>query len=50
MFSYANNRFVTPWITVFDISGNQLDVLDITFSYMGNDIVDMKYDTKCIFY
>lgn len=48
-FAYANNRFITPWIKVFDPQGNQLDVLEITFSYMGNDIIDMKYKTKYIY-
>jgi len=44
-FSFADNNFITPWMTVWD--GEQrrlLNSIEFIFIYSGNEIKEVKYD------
>ena len=46
-FSFSDQRFATPWITVSDGTGKFLDSLEFKFVYRGNDIVSFSWNAIC---
>eukprot|EP00824_Muranothrix_gubernata_P015238 TRINITY_DN3163_c0_g1_i1.p1 TRINITY_DN3163_c0_g1~~TRINITY_DN3163_c0_g1_i1.p1 ORF type:complete len:303 (+),score=49.42 TRINITY_DN3163_c0_g1_i1:74-982(+) len=42
-FSFASDRFVTPWLTVVDSTGRSLNFIQFTFFYSGNELKDVKW-------
>eukprot|EP00276_Gloeochaete_wittrockiana_P012447 CAMPEP_0184373620 /NCGR_PEP_ID=MMETSP1089-20130417/164596_1 /TAXON_ID=38269 ORGANISM="Gloeochaete wittrockiana, Strain SAG46.84" /NCGR_SAMPLE_ID=MMETSP1089 /ASSEMBLY_ACC=CAM_ASM_000445 /LENGTH=255 /DNA_ID=CAMNT_0026716591 /DNA_START=207 /DNA_END=974 /DNA_ORIENTATION=- len=47
--SVANERFVTPWVTVVDKDGKHfLFNIQFTFVYSGDDLYDMKWTTHYV--
>lgn len=46
MFSFADDRFATPWITLWDGEGAFAEELTITFVYSGNDVRRIRWESK----
>jgi len=45
-FSIADDRFLTPWLTVMDGTGNYLNVIEFTFIYSGNYLKQVKWNLE----
>lgn len=46
MLSFADDRFVTPWITLWDGEGGFVEEMTVTFVYSGNDIRRIRWEPK----
>jgi hypothetical protein len=47
MFSFANDQYSTPWITVSDGHGKVLNAIVFTFTYAGDRVVGMRWRADC---
>lgn len=47
MFSFANDQYSTPWITVSDGRGKVLNAVVFTFTYAGDRVVGMRWRADC---
>ena len=48
MLSFDHDKFITPYFSVIDTKGVFLESMDFTFVYLGDDIVDMKWEAHCM--
>ncbi|GAB5366688.1 hypothetical protein AAMO2058_001165100 [Amorphochlora amoebiformis] len=46
-FSFVNDRFLTPWLTITDGRGHYIHNIYFTFLYSGHHIKRVKVDTDC---
>jgi len=47
MFSFANDQFTTPWLTISDGHGRVLNSVLFTFTYAGDKVVGLRWRLDC---
>jgi len=47
MFSFANDQFTTPWLTISDGHGRVLNSVVFTFTYAGDKVVGLRWRLDC---
>ena len=47
MFSFANDQFSTPWLTISDGHGRVLNGVVFTFTYAGDKVVGLRWHLDC---